>query len=85
MCFKIGTKVKLKDEYRLVDSPYEMIVKVVNDSEIGVFWFGADGSKKEAKFDKSFLEEINSDEEYDPTEGAFFDDGIDEQNGSTVF
>lgn len=85
MSFEIGIKVKLKEEFFLRDSPCEMLVESINDPEISVFWFGADGSKKEAKFDKNFLEEIDSDEEYDSSEGAFFDDGIDEQNGSTVF
>lgn len=85
MSFKIGTKVKLKDEFFLKDSPYEMIVESINDLGVGVFWFGTDGSKKEAKFEENFLEEINSDEEYDPTAGAYFDDGLDEKNGSTVF
>jgi len=85
MSFKTGTKVKLKDEYRLADSPYEMIVESIDDSKVNVFWFGNDRSKKEAKFDESFLEVISGDDDYDPTSGAFFDDGIDEQNGSTVF
>ncbi|MCT7636401.1 hypothetical protein [Aliarcobacter butzleri] len=84
MSFEIGTKVKLKDEFRLADSPYEMIIESIEDSEISVFWFGNDSSKKEGKFNESFLEEI-SDEEYDPTAGAFFDDSIEDHCGSSTF
>ncbi len=84
MSFEIGTKVKLKDEYFLSNTPSKMIVESVNDADLSVFWFGNDGSKKEEKFNKSFLEEI-SDEEYDPMDGAFFDDGVDSHGGSTTF
>lgn len=77
MSFEIGKKVKLKEEFMTANSPNEMIVESFEDSEISVFWFGNDGSKKEGKFNESFLEEI-SDEEYDPMVGAFYDDGLDE-------
>ena len=83
MSFEIGTKVKLKDEYFVVNTPSEMIVESIDDSEISVFWFGNDGSKKEGKFNESFLEEI-ADEEYNPTAGAFFDGGLEDQNSSTI-
>ena len=84
MSFEIGKKVKLKDEFRLDNSPYEMIIESIDGSEISLFWFGNDSSKKEGKFNESFLEELN-DEDYDPSVGAFFDDGSESHGGSTVF
>lgn len=83
MSFEIGTKVKLKDEYFLSNTPSKMIVESIEGSQISVFWFGNDGSKKEASFSESFLEVIE--EEYEPSVGVFFDDGIEEHGGSTVF
>ena len=83
MSFEIGTKVKLKDEHFLSNTPSKMIVESIEGSQISVFWFGNDSSKKVASFSESFLEVIE--EEYEPSVGAFFDDGIEEHGGSTVF
>lgn len=84
MSFEVGTKVKLKEEFLIPNSPSEMIVESVNDADVNVFWFGNDSSKIEARFNESFLEEI-SDEEYDPSEGSFYDDGTENHGGSTIF
>lgn len=85
MSFEIGTKVKLKDEHFLSNAPSDMIIESIEGSQISVFWFGNDCSKKEAKFDVSFLEEIDSNEDYDLSDGAFYDDGLEDHGGSTVF
>ena len=84
MSFEIGKRVKLKEEFFTSNSPYEMIIESIEGSEISVFWFGNDSSKKEGKFNESFLEEI-SEEEYDSTDGAFYDDGIEDHGNSTIF
>lgn len=44
MSFEIGTKVKLKDEYFLSNTPSKMIVESIEGSQISVFWFGNDSS-----------------------------------------
>lgn len=47
------------------------------------FGLGMIAHKKVASFSESFLEVIE--EEYEPSVGAFFDDGIEVHGGSTVF
>lgn len=85
MSFKIGTKVKLKEDFFLPNTPREMVIESISHSEVKVFWFGNDGSKQESTFDENFLEEVNMDNEDKFHMDGFFDDGTDNGNGSTMF
>ncbi len=56
MNFSVGDKVTLKEEFKLSNSPREMIVEGIADTEVSVFWFDDTNEKKQGKFSENFLE-----------------------------